>query len=516
MSTDQGATTRCGSRTRYAAPSVAASGPTPGTPSSAHGQFARGQATAATYDLPVLVQRYTETPYLLVSPNPPSFGSFSPVAGAVSRTASVSVSVTDSAGINEVLIWGVRSDGVIEMVYNGSTFSTDFDAASSISGSSTSKTIFVQHDSPGWTANYTLYVKVTNDLHRSATTSSAYTLTNAPSAPVVSFSPSSGGSMARADTVQVDVTDDEGASALGLIRIYAILADGSERLVAAGATIKAPFTSGSSRSGISGGYRYVVAWDSPGWPSTTAGLRVDAVDAQGRVTTSSSWSATITDPPSAPAVTFSPVDGGTTTRAGTITIDVTDDLGAAGLSYVRIDAMLTDGSIRGIYSNGFADDFLDASSRTSITDGYRYEVVFNGDGWPSSTLYVVVTARDSEGNETTETCSLTITDPPAPPDTTQPTVTVISPTPPGPIGRNDAVRLQVTDAGGLRRVRLSVTMGDEQYVIHNGYSFRPRYAQGSTMAAISGGFEYVVLRAGGWLSAPTFEVDAIDLAGNER
>lgn len=257
----------------------------------------------------------------------------------------------------------------------------------------------------------------------------------------------------------------------------------------------------------------------PGTPPTSTGLyaraRVSAPTADLGVTVlrSNSGADYLLAPPTSPPVfgSFSP-GAGDVSRTDAVTVTVTDD---DGFGQVLVWAELADGTLVMVYDGSTFSASFDAGSSISGTTTKTIVVQHDAPGWTDD-YTLRVQATDSLGASASASSAYTITDPPAPPDTTQPTVTVVSPTPPGPIGRNDAVRLQVTDAGGLRRVRLSVTMGDEQYVIHNGYSFRPRYAQGSTVAAISGGFEYVVLRAGGWLSAPTFEVDAIDLAGNER
>lgn len=52
-------------------------------------------------------------------------------------------------------------------------------------------------------------------------------------------------------------------------------------------------------------------------------------------------------------------------------------------------------------------------------------------------------------------------------------------------------------------------------VVHAGGHFSPRYTAGSSRAPITSGFRYTCRRAGGWPSAPTIIVYALDAAGNE-
>ena len=445
---------------------------------------------------------------------------FSPTTGnSITRTGSIQVDVTDDLNaLGDVTIYGVLADGSSELIFNGATFESLFSggAVSDITGG---KRYVFAYGGFGWpTTAVTIHVKAVDPVGATGSAQASYTISNPPTAPTIgSFVPATAGSQTRTGTVQVDITDAEGASALPMILITAITDDGTRRRVATGGTFHAPFTAGSSRSSITDGYRYIVDWDDPGWPTTGATLLVEAMNNHGLLS-SVTWTATITNPPAAPVVSFSPSSGGSMTRADTVQIDVTDDEGASALSLIRIYAITADGAERLVAAGATIKvPFTAGSSRSSISNGYSYEVAWDAPGWPSTTAGLRVDVVDAQGRVTTSSSwTATITDPPAPPDVTQPTVTIISPTPPGPIGRNDPVKLQVTDVGGLRRVKLYVTMGDEQYVVHNGYSFRTRYVVGSTMTAISGGFEYVLLRSGGWLAAPTFEVYAIDTAGNER
>lgn len=334
-------------------------------------------------------------------------------------------------------------------------------------------------------------------------------------APIITITPSNGSSITRTASIQVDVTDD--LAALSDITIWAVLADGTTETIWNGAAFTAKF-SGGSTSSLALGTRFTFAYSGFGWPTTAVTIWAKAVDPVGAAATPVSAAYTISNPPAAPTIgSFVPATAGSQARAASMQLDITDAEGASALVMILITAITADGTRRRVATGSTIHaPFTAGTSRSSIANGYRYVVAWDTPGWPSSTASVLVEAMNNHGLLASVTWTATISDPPAPPDVTQPTVTIISPTPPGPIGRNDPVKLQVTDVGGLRRVKLYVTMGDEQYVVHNGYGFRTKYATGSTITTIANGFEYVLLRSGGWLAAPSFEVYAIDTAGNER
>lgn len=210
---------------------------------------------------------------------------------------------------------------------------------------------------------------------------------------------------------------------------------------------------------------------------------------------------------------FDPV-AGEVAREDPVEATVTDP---DGFGLVMVWAEMDDGTLVLVYDGTAFSSAFDDASTISGTTTKTIVVQHNAPGWTDD--YVLkVRATDTNGASATASAAYTLSDPPAPvvPDETPPVVTVVSPTPPGPLGRNDAVRLRVTDGGTLKRVWLFVTMNGEQYVVHNGYSFRPAYSTGSTRTAIEGGYEFVLLRTSGWFAAPTFEVQATDDAGNER
>lgn len=205
----------------------------------------------------------------LIAPSPPVFGSFSPAAGSVARAAAVSFTVTDADGFSRILVWAVLADGSSRMVYTGSAFTGDFDAASTISGTTT-KTVSVKHDGAGWTDDYTLHVLAIDSDGASATASSAYTLSDPPDPPdttapeIGSPTPSTSVKLTRGGEWEVTVTDDED---LDLVEIFVLYAATGDYEVAYDGEAFAPrYVAKSTRTNVSGGYRFKLI-RTGGWPA---------------------------------------------------------------------------------------------------------------------------------------------------------------------------------------------------------------------------------------------------------
>lgn len=102
---------------------------------------------------------------------------------------------------------------------------------------------------------------------------------------------------------------------------------------------------------------------------------------------------------------------------------------------------------------------------------------------------------------------------------TPPTITDFSPMTGSQILNTQPLYFKVTDDGALRRVILHAEFTNNliQEVIHDGTSFGLKY-QGATnvMNAIAGGYEYTILRDGGWPESPIISPFAIDVSGTEN
>jgi hypothetical protein len=108
-------------------------------------------------------------------------------------------------------------------------------------------------------------------------------------------------------------------------------------------------------------------------------------------------------------------------------------------------------------------------------------------------------------------------------ETNPPVVSNLAPTAGTAISPNQAINFDVTDDNGLRRVMVIAdfpatgTSGAIREVIHDGTQWGPNYNLApNTVAAISGGSRYYILRNGGWPTAPTITPYAIDTSGNEN
>jgi hypothetical protein len=99
-------------------------------------------------------------------------------------------------------------------------------------------------------------------------------------------------------------------------------------------------------------------------------------------------------------------------------------------------------------------------------------------------------------------------------DTTPPTIQNFDPPVGTPIDRYQTIVFEVTDLN-LVRAEIFVSMGGEVYVVHDGEKFRGNFNHGSQRFAITNGYRFHVRRNGGWITAPTFEVHAVDVGGNE-
>jgi len=98
-------------------------------------------------------------------------------------------------------------------------------------------------------------------------------------------------------------------------------------------------------------------------------------------------------------------------------------------------------------------------------------------------------------------------------DTTSPVVTLISPVAGTAVLSTDAVTIRVTDETSLSRVIISVQQGTNRELAHDETGYVGMYAS-STKAAVSGGFDFVVRRTGGWTYPPTIYVSPNDASGN--
>ena len=104
-------------------------------------------------------------------------------------------------------------------------------------------------------------------------------------------------------------------------------------------------------------------------------------------------------------------------------------------------------------------------------------------------------------------------------DETAPTVTNFSPAVGSTIGRYDQISFDVIDesvSGIASVVVLASYPSGKVEVVHDGTSFREYYTSASknTRTVIEGGYNFTILRGGGWPEKPTIEMIPVDTSGN--
>lgn len=106
----------------------------------------------------------------------------------------------------------------------------------------------------------------------------------------------------------------------------------------------------------------------------------------------------------APVVLFAPTTGATLAPAGQVVVDVTDAIsgGIGGVGRVVIVVAYDDGGTAEIVYDGdeFVGPFATSSATIVITNGFRYAIERDGDGWLEG-FSLLVFAVDVGGNEPT-------------------------------------------------------------------------------------------------------------------
>lgn len=105
-----------------------------------------------------------------------------------------------------------------------------------------------------------------------------------------------------------------------------------------------------------------------------------------------------------------------------------------------------------------------------------------------------------------------------PPVPTAPYVTNVVPSLVTPLFPHEAVSFDVLDPDGFRRILVWASFVGQlaPELIYDGQTFTTLYAAGSTVSPITDGFHFVLLRTGGWPSAPTITPYAFDTTGQEN
>lgn len=248
-------------------------------------------------------------------------------------------------------------------------------------------------------------------------------------------------------------------------------------------------------------------------------LRVYAMDAAGNLSLQSTTAYTIsTSPNPAAPDTSPPAVSGFSPAPGAIAYD-------DSVSFTTSD----DSAFRYVVVVRYAD-YPDEIAYNGYTSSSNYSASV----WPSSgsatvtrtggwlqNFTLVVTAYDEAGNLLAETAAAyTISgENPNTPDTSPPTLTVVSPTS-GKLGRRTPVVLRLQDAGDLALYALLVrNAADSSYPAETVYlSSMPRmktlYTVTREVLDDESGYDHTIVRNAGWSFPPRFEIAAVDVDGN--
>jgi hypothetical protein len=376
---------------------------------------------------------------------------------------------------------------------------------------------------PSWpTSGLVLRIYAT-DPQGTLATAYSYTVSNPDTqAPVFDqFNPAPGGTVTVAGAVAFRALDAGGLTPTltGWPIVEYLRPDGMTETVYDGTSFQAPFATSSTRGGSNLGNFSIVR--DGGWFPPEGALQIIATDPVGN-SIDELYEFLVATPPV--IANFSPTSGSTITRTTPILFQVTDLGGAIETVGLRLIGYTYFGTgpaevifdIGQSVGGGFVNPYITSSTLTGISGGAQFSILRDG-GWPATVtlrIYVV----DIYGNEALEQgYTLTCTDPLPGPDTTPPVVGAVSPAPGTAISPTQPVTFQVTDDSGVfRRIVVNATYPTGVVeCVHDGDGFRGFYSLNSTRVAITQGFAYSLLRAGGWPGSPTITVFAIDAAGNE-
>ncbi len=195
--------------------------------------------------------------------------------------------------------------------------------------------------------------------------------------------------------------------------------------------------------------------------------------------------------------------------------DVDDDIYVVQLQVEFVNALITETVAYGPVSSPTIVTPYTSTTRTPITDGYRYTITRTG-GWIDTEMKVQVFAGDSLGNATTDEFEFE-------PDYVVhgPIIALITPAE-GAIETDDALTVHITDLDDdlvavIMYIHL-VTADIWEVVFHwnaiSAPTYRPGY-EGSDRDAIANGWAHVITRTGGWVDGEIeLLVTALDADGN--
>lgn len=161
--------------------------------------------------------------------------------------------------------------------------------------------------------------------------------------------------------------------------------------------------------------------------------------------------------------------------------------------------------------------YLGSTTTGGGTGSFSFTTVQNVNDVFASYVDGGTIGRSADGTADVDTFDVTIPGGGGGGDTTPPTITFISPMPGQSITRQSIITVQATDDVAMRRVFIyaNFTKPNSWEVIYDGENFGPAYqGPNNTVTSISGGYEFRILRDGGWQQTPDIRIIPIDAAGN--
>lgn len=203
-------------------------------------------------------------------------------ASTVTRFEPINFDVTDETELAHTQINVTYSDGSTEAIYDGSTFSADFNADSSATPISGGYSFSVSREGSGWVRNFTLGILAVDGGGNTASASPTYTVSNPTGSPTISnVSPAAGSTLSRNDAISFRITDETEVVDIILSARYP---SGAHEVIYRAGAFTATYSE-STRSAVAeasgSGFDFVIR-RAGGWPAKPE-ICLDVVDSDGNL-----------------------------------------------------------------------------------------------------------------------------------------------------------------------------------------------------------------------------------------
>jgi hypothetical protein len=334
------------------------------------------------------------TSYTMAATSSPTIASLSPVSGSsVPYNQVITFRTSDSVLLLRDEIWAVFADGSVELIWNGSAFTGEYDAGSTRTQVVAGKTYdySIARDR-GWHQNFTLVIYSLDGDNTPLTTSPTYTLSAANTATASLVTPAVG-AISPTQTVAWRLTDLNQIDATYIWAVYST--DGRSELVWDGSAVQAPYS--GSVATTSSTIRDISISRTPGWPDDVT-LMWLVLDKDG-IRSTGTLAYTITGSSAPTLVSVSPTNGSTVDSFDTLGATFTDDI-----SLTRVVVRATFAEVTElVYDNGYQSPYTGTGSGTPRALSFTRTGGLLGDVTLEADLY------DGDGHVTTVTWGYTVT-----------------------------------------------------------------------------------------------------------